>query len=69
MSETKRFKLLGIVPIALGAILTVTIVGAIVGVPMIIFGILVRRSYASNLKVAEEALAEHFQSLKIVPAV
>jgi hypothetical protein len=69
LSETKRFKLLGIVPIVIGAILTVTIIGAIVGVPMIVFGILVRKSYANNLKVADEALAQHLHSLNIAPAV
>jgi len=64
LSETKRLKLLGIVPIVIGAVMTVSILGAIVGIPMIIFGILVRKTISHNNSVAEAALAEYFKSVR-----
>ena len=61
--ETRRLKLLGVVPIILGAILSITLVGAIVGIPMIVFGVMVRRAYNHNLATSDEALSEYLQRL------
>ena len=66
LSETKRLKLLGVAPLIIGGILCVTIVGAIVGIPMLIVGFSVRGAYKHNIAVSEAGLAEYLQSLKTV---
>lgn len=63
LSETKRLKLLGIVPLIVGSILTVTIIGAIVGIPMLLVGFSVRRATKHNITVTDAALAEYLQSI------
>jgi len=63
LSETKRLKLLGIVPLIAGSILTVTIIGAIVGIPMLLVGFSVRKSIKHNIAVTDAALAEYMQSI------
>ena len=62
LAETKRLKLLGIVPIGIGVIMTISLIGAIVGIPMIIFGFLVRKSLKHNLDVSEAAFAEYLRN-------
>ena len=64
LSETKRLKLLGIVPIVIGTIMTVSIIGAIVGIPMLLVGFSVRKAIAHNNAVTEAALAEYLQSVQ-----
>jgi hypothetical protein len=63
LAETKRLKLLGIVPIIVGSIMTVTIVGAIVGIPMLFVGFSVRKSITHNIAVTDAALADYMQSI------
>jgi hypothetical protein len=63
LQETKRLKLLGIVPLIAGTILTASIVGAIVGIPMLIVGYLVRKTYNQNIEISEEAFALYLRSV------
>lgn len=63
LTETRRMKLLTIAPLIVGGILTLSLVGAIVGVPAMIFGYLVRKTYNSNIAIADSALAEYMQSI------
>jgi len=63
LAETKRLKLLTIAPLIAGTILTVSIVGSIVGIPMLFFGFSVRKSYKHNISVTDEALAEYMNSV------
>jgi hypothetical protein len=65
LTETKRLKLLGIAPMIIGGILTCTIVGGIVGIPMLIFGFFVRKSYNHNIKVSDETFAEYVRTAGI----
>ncbi len=65
LSETKRLRLLGVAPLIIGGILTVTIIGAIVGVPMLIVGFSVRGAYKHNIAVTDAALSEYLQSIKM----
>ena len=67
LSETKRLKLLGVVPLIVGTILTATLIGAIVGIPMLIVGFSVRRAYKHNIAITDAALAEYLQSIR--PAI
>jgi hypothetical protein len=64
LTETRRMKLLTIAPLIIGGILTVSIIGAIAGIPAIIFGILVRKTYNQNIATAEGALSEYMHSLR-----
>ncbi len=68
LSETKRLKLLGIAPLIAGTILTISIIGAIVGIPMLIVGFSVRSAYKHNIAVTDAALAEYIQSIRPVNA-
>jgi len=63
LTETRRMKLLTIAPLIIGGILTVSLIGAIVGIPAMIFGYLVRKTYNSNIAIADGALAEYMQSI------
>ncbi|MDE1175707.1 MAG: DUF5362 family protein [Edaphobacter sp.] len=63
LSETKRYKLLGIAPLIIGGLMSITIVGAIVGIPMIIFGVLVKKSYNYNIRVSDETFADYLSSI------
>lgn len=64
LQETRRMKPLTIIPLVVGTILSITIVGAIVGVPMILFGMSVKKSYEHNIRVSDETLAEYMRSLR-----
>jgi len=61
--ETRRMKLLTIAPLIIGGILTVSLIGAIVGIPAMIFGYLVRKTYNNNIAIADNALAEYMQTI------
>lgn len=63
LSETKRLKLLGVVPLIVGTILTVSIIGAIVGLPMLFVGVSVRRAIQHNNTVSNAAYHEYLQSV------
>jgi len=63
LAETKRLKLLGVVPLIIGTILTLSIIGAIVGIPMLIVGFSVRKAYKHNIEVTDAALAEYLRSV------
>ncbi|BDC52638.1 hypothetical protein F183_A49530 [Bryobacterales bacterium F-183] len=58
LADTRRLKLLGIAPIIMGVIMTLTIIGAFVGIPVMIFGFWVRGRLKSNIRVADETYAE-----------
>jgi hypothetical protein len=64
LTETRRMKLLTIAPLIMGGILTVSIIGAIVGIPALIFGFSVRKTYNHNIAVTDAALAEYMQSIR-----
>jgi hypothetical protein len=64
LSETKRLKLLGIVPIVIGTIMTISIIGAIVGIPMLVVGFSVRKAIAHNNAVTDAALSEYLKSVR-----
>jgi hypothetical protein len=63
LSETKRLKMLGVVPLIVGTILTISLIGAIVGIPMLIVGFSVRKAYKHNIAVTDAALAEYLQTI------
>lgn len=64
LSESRRMKLLGIVPYFVGGAMCLTLVGAIVGIPIIWFGYAVGKTIRANVAVADETLAEYQRSLQ-----
>lgn len=60
--ETRRLKLLGIMPIIVGGAMSLTIIGAFVGIPIMIFGFWMRSRIKRNTANADEALAEYINS-------
>lgn len=63
LAESRRMKLLGIGPIVVGTAMTLTIIGAVVGIPIVIFGVTMRNRIKRNTKLAEEAYTEYVDSL------
>lgn len=60
---SKSMKLLGIAPIIVGVAMSLTIIGAVVGIPAIRFGFFVRKRIRTNIQTAESALAEYTAAL------
>jgi Family of unknown function (DUF5362) len=69
LSETKRLRLLGVVPLIVGTILTISLIGAIVGIPMLLVGFSVRSAYKHNIALTDSALAEYLQVVQSAPGV
>lgn len=67
LAETKKMKLLGIVPIVMGAFMTITIIGAIVGIPVLIFGFWARGRINGNIRIADEAYTEYVNAVQPFP--
>lgn len=67
LAETRRMKLLGIAPIIMGIVMTLTIIGAFVGIPVMIFGFWVRGRIKGNIKVADETYSEFVTALQPLP--
>lgn len=68
LSETRRLKLLGVVPLIAGTILTISLIGAIVGIPMLLVGFSVRKAYKHNIATTDAALAEYMESIRTASA-
>lgn len=59
LAESRRMKLLGIMPIIVGVAMSLTIIGAVVGIPAILFGMSVKKRIRKNVTAAEEGLSEY----------
>lgn len=64
LAESRRMKLLGIAPIVVGVAMSLTIVGAVIGIPIIWFGYSVGKTIRTNISTADEALSEYSNSLR-----
>jgi hypothetical protein len=68
LTDTRRMKMLGTLPIIIGVICTITIIGAVAGIPALIFGIVMRRRIKSNFRIADEVYAEYVGQLPVAGA-
>lgn len=59
LTESRKMKLLGIFPILVGVDMSLTIIGAVVGVPAISFGLWVKKRMKNNIRTADEAYQEY----------
>lgn len=65
LAESRRMKLLGTVPLVVGIILTVSIIGAVAGIPAMIFGYVVRKRIKSNFKIADEVYNDFVSQIPV----
>jgi hypothetical protein len=63
LAESRKMKLLGIFPIIVGVAMSLTVIGAVVGIPVILFGLFVKKRIRTNIETAESALAEYLASI------
>ncbi len=59
LAPSRSMKLLGIAPIIVGIAMSLTIIGAVVGIPAICFGFFIRKRIRTNIRTAESALSEY----------
>jgi biopolymer transport protein ExbB/TolQ len=63
LAESRKMKLLGILPIIVGVVMCITIIGAVVGIPAIVFGLFVRKRIRTNIANAEAAYADYLTAI------
>lgn len=64
LAPTRAMKMMGTFPLIMGSFMTLTIIGAVVGIPFIFFGLFVRKRIRINVENAEAALADYTASLQ-----
>ncbi len=62
LAESRKMKLLGVFPIVVGVAMSLTVIGAVVGIPAIFFGLFVRKRIRTNVQNAESAYTEYLAS-------
>jgi len=63
LAQPKQLKLLGIICIVIGALFTLTVILAIAGIPIIIFGWWTWRFGQMNVKAIEDGFTRYTQSV------
>jgi hypothetical protein len=66
LAESKKMKMLGTFPIVMGVVMCLTIIGAPVGIPFLIFGFWVRKRIRTNTQTADSAYGEYLNSINPV---
>jgi len=61
--ESNRMKLLPVFAFVVGGTMTITIIGAVVGVPILLFGRAVKKTIKNNIETADSALAEYLKTV------
>ena len=64
LAPSRSLKLLGIAPIIVGIAMSLTIIGAVVGIPAILFGLFIRKRIRANIGTAESAPSEYSDTLR-----
>lgn len=63
LADSRKMKILGIFPIIIGVVMCLTIIGAVVGIPAILFGWWVRKRIRTNVETADTAYADYLNSV------
>jgi hypothetical protein len=66
LADSRKMKLLGIMPIIVGIAMCLTVIGAFVGIPMIGFGWWVRKRIRTNIETADSAYADYLGSVNSI---
>ncbi len=67
LADTRRMNLYCVVSIAAGAAMCLTLLGAIAGIPAIVYGVRLRKQIRSNIDIAESAYSEYVTALSTRP--
>jgi hypothetical protein len=65
LEQYRPLKIMSWVPIICGALISLTVIGAIIGIPLIILGVFLRGKCKRNMATVESAYEEHLASLGI----
>jgi hypothetical protein len=63
LDQYRPLKMMSLVPIVCGVLISLTIIGAIIGIPLVILGIFLRRKCSRNIATVESAYEEYLASL------
>jgi hypothetical protein len=63
LDQYRPLKMMSMVPIFCGVLISLTILGAIIGIPLVILGIFLRRKCKRNMATVESAYEEYLASL------
>lgn len=63
LTESRRMKFLPVFAYIVGGSMCVTIIGAVVGIPIIFFGRAVSKTIKGNVAAADSALADYLKSV------
>jgi hypothetical protein len=65
LDQYKPLKMMSLIPMFCGALLCLTVIGAFIGVPMIVLGWWLRRKSKRNLATVEEGCTEYLGSIGV----
>jgi hypothetical protein len=71
LDQYRPLKMMSMVPILCGGLISLTIIGAIIGIPLIFLGFFLRRKCKRNMDTVESAYEEYLASLglkRLAPA-
>jgi hypothetical protein len=65
LGESRKMKILGPFAIIVGIAMSLTILMAIIGIPIILFGLAVKKRIRTNIQTADAALADYLTDLSV----
>ena len=65
LDQYKPLKMMSLIPVICGALLCLTVIGAFIGVPMIVLGWWLRRKSNRNLATVEEGFTDYLNSVGV----
>jgi hypothetical protein len=71
LDQYRPLKMMSMVPIFCGVLISLTILGAVIGIPLIVLGFFLRRKCKGNMATVESAYDEYLASLgqaRLAPA-
>ena len=67
LDQYRPLKMMSMIPIISGALISLTVIGAIIGVPLIALGIWLRRKCKRNMTTVESAYDQYLSSIGALP--
>ena len=65
LDQYKPLKMMSLIPVICGALLCLTVIGAFIGVPMIVLGWWLRRKSTRNLATVEDGFTEYLGAIGV----
>ena len=69
VEQCRGLRIYSWVPIISGVLLSLTIIGAFIGIPVLVLGIWLRMKTGKSLRIAEEAYNEYLQAVGAQPSM